>query len=141
MIVCAGWHEHNDAPNQWSHVLTSFGVTPDNFFWWGAPEDLTRRDSYYIQKVDSLGELPSGNLVVFAAPESRYVKGDILLQNWTPDDNDILVFGSDHRNIEESDFGGRPHRAVYIHTATHHELYSFVAGAIALHYCMWGADG
>lgn len=129
--VVAGYFRSNDAPNQWSFVCTNFGVSPKDFWWWGKPDHHTV-GSHYAQSIDSLEELPAGTPVLVQPATGRYVSGKVPLADFEHPRDAVYIFGSDNKNVDPADLPGA-YSSVHVETASHHDMYSFVAAAVVLH--------
>jgi hypothetical protein len=129
--VCAGWFRGNDAPNQWSFVCTNFGIPPEQFVWWGKPDGHVV-DSRYRNSVPTLDDLPPGTPVLVQPAEGRYVNGQVPLSEFRHPENAVYIFGPDNQNVDPDDLPP-DYQSVHVETASHHDMYSWVAAAIVLH--------
>lgn len=126
---------NNDAQNQWDYVLTNFGIPPENV-WMRNDLDLLNYHGKYTQTHGTAFDLdPNIPLVVVQPLGGRYIQGNISLIDFVHPNSAIYLFGGDNDNLSsEEDLGGRnPDYLVYIPTATHDEMYSWVAASCVLY--------
>lgn len=129
--VCIPHPETDFWLNQWEYLFTHFA--PDKIWVWGLPENA--RYHADVEQVTSIAVLPDGiPLVLMAASESRYVRGEVPLDTFQHPEDAIYLFGGDSSNFSDDDFAGRtPDHNVFVRTASNHEMYSWIAGAITFY--------
>lgn len=129
--ICIHHTSVGSEQKQWDYALSHW--PPDEVFirgegnWPGKPLRDARR-------VATAADLPDVPLVVMTPKDGRYIKGETALQEFIHPERCTYLFGSDKENLHPDDMGGRaPDHLVYIPTLTHHEMFSWVAGAIVMY--------
>lgn len=128
-VVIPAFHNGHEQ-NQWEFVLSNF--KPDKMYMWrAAPGDSEIRGAARIQNISDIAH--EGRIVVLAPYNGRNIQGDIPLPDYDHPEDAIYVVGSNHVTIEAEDLGNLQYDKVYIPTDSQHDMYSFVAVAVALY--------
>lgn len=106
---------------QWDFVLSNF--KPDEVVVLGDYEPTSKVLRSARRSLPTEGER-----VILAPQNGRYISGTIALCDFTHPEHATYIFGPDNAHLH--DIEGDHY--VYIPTDTHHEMYSWVAGAVTL---------
>ena len=134
--VCLVAQRDHDWLNQWSYVLTSFPAV--NIFCIDQGNVISLRNYRPLDlatRILTVDELPNSKpLIAFQPENARFFPGTENILSFVHPSECIYIFGNDHTHLSADELGTRiPDSIVYIPTATNDELFSFVAGGIALY--------
>jgi len=134
IAVCIPLAQNGQYQTQWDYLLSSF--EPDRLYVIGDEKDAPTTNvfaSLNAVYVESCADLPADlPLIVFASKTARYVKGVTSLVEFTHPADAVYFFGHDVRWVDDEVLGRVPDEIVYVPTDTTDDLWSWVAGAVAL---------
>ena len=116
--------------NQWEYLFTHFA--PDRIWILGSPEGA--RYHANVERITTIVELPPKvPVVLLASRGGRYLAGDESLVDFQHPENAIYLFGWDDGNVSPVDIDKTVAHKVFVPTADHVEMYSWIAGAITFY--------
>lgn len=132
LSVCLSGHTPPAILDQWSFVLSHW--KPDRVYLLGGQPDLTTNAFKAAIRIETADALPRDPLVVFSPKSARFFPGKIALPDFKHPSSAVYFFGSNKVHLSEDEMGYRlPDYSVYIPTHDHHEMYDFVAAAVAFY--------
>jgi len=127
--VCIPHPEKDMWLNQWEYLFTHF--VPDRIWVLHAPDDASYNAT--VDHIDSIQELPSVPVVLMASLGGRYIVGNESLFSFQHPADAIYLFGFDNGNFSPVGVDDLVADKVYVPTANHVEMYSWIAGAITFY--------
>lgn len=131
VIPLPGPSAHQD---QWDFTLSGFA--PDRLYVVGSEEDRPQSNVFsaaeFLDPTEPLPPMSVSQRVVLLTPVGgRYVQGEESLASFQHPDEAVYVLGSDRAQIQAG-LAARADHLVFIPTDSRHDLYSWVAYAIAM---------
>ena len=125
--VALKWPSNAQFRNQWSYVLTNFGVT--RVYEIGAPKGTAPivEGAVAVRSVADLPDVP----IVLAHPQyGRWFNAACNIRDFRHPESAIYLFWADNLQLHPDDLDNREVTSIYVPAASLHDFHSFVVAAI-----------
>ena len=129
--ICLIWQDDETWHDQWTYLCRNMGV--DRVYFLQMPATARPFRTISCTAIDDLSELNDKRLILLAPENGRHIQGKRSLLKFQPSENDLYIFGHDHKFLMPSDIQGADiNDSVYLPCMTDDDMFTWQCGAVVL---------